>query len=293
MRPSIAEPLTIRGATCHVRRWPAPGAPKLLYFHGWQDCSASFQFVVDALRHDWDVIALDRRGGGLSHAARADLYSVADLLADIDAVAEHYSPREPVRLVAHSLGANVATLYTATRPERVLGLLSLEGYGSHPSGGPADLRRLRSFLARVREGVQDRRYPSVAAHALALQRSNPRLTQERALFLSQHLCLADGDVVVSNIDPWHQVYPPLTGAQQLYVDAFAALARPLRLVSGRNSAVLASYSRFAEFHARLAAIPRLDHRLVDDCGHNLHHDQPAAVAALLEDFFTGLEPAPH
>ena len=39
-----------------------------------------------------------------------------------------------------------------------------------------------------------------------------------------------------------------------------------------------------EYHERLKSIPDVKIARVDDAGHMLHHDQPAAVARLIEDF---------
>ena len=39
-----------------------------------------------------------------------------------------------------------------------------------------------------------------------------------------------------------------------------------------------------EFEERLAQAPRVERLLLEDCGHMLHHDQPAAVAARLRTF---------
>ena len=39
-----------------------------------------------------------------------------------------------------------------------------------------------------------------------------------------------------------------------------------------------------EHHARLAHVAKLEVALVPDCGHMLHHDQPQAVADLIERF---------
>jgi len=42
----------------------------------------------------------------------------------------------------------------------------------------------------------------------------------------------------------------------------------------------------AEYHQRLQAVPDYRVARVEDAGHMLHHDQPAAVARLIEDFCT-------
>ena len=41
----------------------------------------------------------------------------------------------------------------------------------------------------------------------------------------------------------------------------------------------------AEFKQRIASVPDLQHRVIDDAGHMLHHDQPQKLAALVESFF--------
>jgi pimeloyl-ACP methyl ester carboxylesterase len=40
----------------------------------------------------------------------------------------------------------------------------------------------------------------------------------------------------------------------------------------------------AEFHARLNAVPQITRAVVADSGHMFHHDQPQALAKLIEDF---------
>ena len=56
----------VRGLRLHLREWGEEGLPRLYLLHGWMDASPSFQFVVDALAHDWHVIAPDWRGFGRS-----------------------------------------------------------------------------------------------------------------------------------------------------------------------------------------------------------------------------------
>ena len=69
MRVEISRSETIRlGAVeFRVRHWGDPDAPLLFMFHGWMDCAATFQFVVDAFVKRWHVVAPDLRGHGGSH----------------------------------------------------------------------------------------------------------------------------------------------------------------------------------------------------------------------------------
>ena len=64
--PSTTEHITIRGLRYGIRHWGNASAPKVFFLHGWMDTSATFQFVVDALKQSWHVIAPDWRGYGQS-----------------------------------------------------------------------------------------------------------------------------------------------------------------------------------------------------------------------------------
>ena len=48
--------------------------PDLVLLHGWLDVGASFQFLVDALEHEWHVIAPDLRGFGRSEWPAEDYW---------------------------------------------------------------------------------------------------------------------------------------------------------------------------------------------------------------------------
>src|SRR5256885_12175401 len=110
MRQSRSEFVNIRTMRYHVRTWGDARAPKLFMLHSWMDVSASFQFVVDELRHDWHVIAPDWRGFGLSEWTREG-YWFPDYIADLDLLLEHFQPESPAYIVGHSMGGNVANLY--------------------------------------------------------------------------------------------------------------------------------------------------------------------------------------
>src|SRR5688500_14643564 len=111
VRQSQSRFIDVRGLRYHVRVWQAEGAPAMVLLHGWMDVSASFQFMVDALRADWQVYAPDWRGYGLTEWEKADSYWFPDYIADLDVLLEHLLPGQAVNLVGHSLGGNVATLY--------------------------------------------------------------------------------------------------------------------------------------------------------------------------------------
>ncbi len=133
----------VRGVDYQVNEWGDQGQPLLVILHGFNDTGASFQFFVDALVKDWFVIAPDWRGFGESRF-RAQSYWFPDYIADLDMLLDQYSPRDPVRLVGHSMGANVAGLYAGILPERIAAFVNIEGFGlpeSDPDNAPAHYRR--------------------------------------------------------------------------------------------------------------------------------------------------------
>jgi pimeloyl-ACP methyl ester carboxylesterase len=84
------------------------------------------------------------------------------------------------------MGGNIATLYAGVRPQRVSRLVNLEGFGlanTVPAQAP---NRYAQWLDELREPPSIQSYPSREAVAERLRKNNPRLTPERAMFLSDH-----------------------------------------------------------------------------------------------------------
>lgn len=286
MRPSESSFLDIRGLRYHVRRWPRPGAPKIVLLHGWMDVSASFQFLVDELRGEWDVHAPDWRGYGLTQWARADCYWFPDYLADLDFILEAIDAAEPVNLVGHSLGGNVAALYAGVRPERVARLVNLEGFGlpqTRPEQAPG---RYARWLEELHEPPELRPYRSYAALEERLRAGNPRLTTERAHFLARHWGCEDGNgQVVLRGDPAHKIVNPQLYRYEEALACWRKVVAPVLWVEGALSETITRMKIDpAQVAERRAAFRDLRFATVPDAGHMLHHDQPRAVAALLEEF---------
>jgi pimeloyl-ACP methyl ester carboxylesterase len=289
MRQSESRFLEVRGLRYHVRHWPARGAPKMVLLHGWMDVSASFQFVVDALKRDWDVYAPDWRGYGLTGWAKADSYWFPDYLADLDRVLDHVEPASAVNLVGHSMGGHVAGLYAGVRPARVAKFVNLEGFGlaaTRPEQAP---KRYARWLDELRVPPRLRPYESFSALAERLRSNNPRLSQEKAEFLARHWGQeADGKGVTLRGDPAHKIVNPVLYRQDEVRACWQLATAPVLWVEAADSDALKRVGLDAAAHAeRRAAFRTLRYVTVPGSGHMLHHDQPEAVARLLEEFLAG------
>lgn len=284
MRASESLFFDVRGLRYHVRHWPSRGAPKIVLLHGWMDVSASFQFMVDELRREWDVYAPDWRGYGLTGWGKSDCYWFPDYLADLDHLLDLVGA--PVHLVGHSLGGNVACMYAGVQPERIAKLVNLEGFGmtaTRPEDAP---KRYARWLKELHDRPGLRPYADFAELARRLKDGNPRLTAERADFLARHWGRETeaGNVVLRG-DPAHKIVNPLLYRYDEVRACWQQVSAPVLWVDASSSDALKRVALDERAHAeRRAAFPRLEYATVRDAGHMLHHDQPAEVARLVEDF---------
>ncbi len=287
MKSSESVFLRVRGLNYHCRTWGSQGAPRLFMLHGFQDVSASWQFTVDALSNDWHVIAPDWRGYGLTDWGGQDTYWYPDFLADLDAILDHFEPDQPAALVAHSMGASVAGLYTGAMPKRIRKLVSVEGFGGPPATAEDAPRRYAKWLRQIVNGEQQRPYADFADFAERMMAENPRLTPERAVFLVQHWGKEEADgTVVRRADPAHKVVRPTPSRADETIACWRQISAPVLLIEGANSrAVAAQRSQPEEYQEKLAAFQTLASvERIADAGHNIHHDQPEALAKVIEPF---------
>lgn len=329
--PSRSIVLPIRGLQYHLREWrtgtgdpvagkPAEGSPDaarparlLLMLHGWMDVSASFQFVVDQLQGAWRVVAPDWRGFGPTDASGADGYWFPDYLGDLDAICDALSPDEPVRLVAHSMGGNVAMIYAGVRAARVCGVVNLEGFGLPAQAPETAVSRYAAWLDELKRPVGFSRYADRGAVADRLMKNDPRLPRDKALFLAEHWAtpvpdatgasgLADaadatdpigeagagasrGAALVPRADPAHKRTNPVVYRLEEVLACWRAVTAPVLWVTSDDRDAFHQFTRTDDYRQRLTNLAHLDEVAVCHSGHMLHHDQPAEIARLVEDFF--------
>jgi pimeloyl-ACP methyl ester carboxylesterase len=273
-----------------VRTWGEPGSPKMFLLHGWMDVSASFQFLVDGFTRDWHVIAPDWRGFGMSEWQREG-YWFPDYYADLEALLDRYEPDQPARLVGHSMGGIIGSVYAGIRPQRVARLVSMEGLGlarQKPDQAPD---RYARWLDEVGDAARFRPYRSFEEVAARLRKNNPRLSEERAGFLARHWAkrLATGEVVLVS-DPRHKIVNPYLFRIEEAIACWRRVTAPVLLVSGKQSDIPARMKDMPqELAERKGAFGNRREIELDDCGHMMHHDQPQRLARIIEEFFAGDE----
>jgi pimeloyl-ACP methyl ester carboxylesterase len=284
--------LSLRGLRHRLLRWgePRAGQPPLVMVHGWMDVGASFQFVVDALQGEREIIALDWRGFGLSEAPGTDCYWFPDYLGDLDALLDALSPDAPVDLLGHSMGGNVAMSYAGVRPARVRRLVNLEGFGMPDVAPAAAPERLTRWLDELKVPPSLRPYATLADVAERLRKNNSRLAQDKAAWLASHWARETSEGFLLNADPAHKLANPVLYRKAEVLACWQRITAPTLWVEGSDDQLTRFWGgRFPreEFEARLAVVPGLERTVLQDAGHMLHHDQPEALAAVLEPFLDG------
>lgn len=289
MKPSRSEFITVRGLRYHLRHWGSEGAPKLFMVHGWMDVSASFQFVVDCLKQDWHVIAPDWRGYGLTDRSGADTYWFSDYLGDFDAIRKHYAPDEPINLLGHSLGGNIACMYAGVRADKVAKLINLEGFGLPPTQPAQAPDRYARWLDELPVTPPSRPYGSLQEVMARLQKTNPRLSDERAAFLAVNWAAKNREGHWEILgDPAHKRPGPLLYHVEDVLACWSAIQAPVLWMEAEDTDIWRWFGpkEFvrSEIDRRVAVIPDVRTAVVKDAGHMLHHDQPEVVADHIEKF---------
>jgi pimeloyl-ACP methyl ester carboxylesterase len=294
LKPSRSSRLAMRHLSYHVRHWGPDTSPlpTLVLLHGWMDVGASYQFTVDALQHERRIIAPDWRGFGLTTGAPVDHYVFADYLADLDLLLDHYAPGEAIDLVGHSMGGNVAMMYAGVRPERIRRLVNLEGFGlpaTRPDQAPKRYAQWIDEIKQLHTGdMALKGYDSQDGVARRLMKTNPRLSEDKAQWLAGYWAQpnAQGQWEILG-DPAHKI----TSAQLYRLDEAMALYKnitaPVLAVEASDDSLSQWWKgRYTlnEYHQRLTHVRNCRTAVVHDAAHMLHHDQPAQVARLIEEF---------
>ena len=266
--------------------WGNPGAPPLILLHGGQDHCRNWDWVAQDLRKDFHIIAPDLRGHGDSAYSPSGDYSMAAYVYDL-AQLIHQQKLAPVRIIAHSLGGNIALRYTGVYPETVARLVAIEGMGPSPKmlaerANRTVAERMRSWIdeKRALAGRTPRRYASIDDALARMQGENAHLTPEQARYLTVHGVAQNEDGTYSwKFDNYVRSWTPsdLTPAEMQ--ELWGNITCPTLLVYGRESWASNPQEdgRIQYFNnARVAAFER--------AGHWVHHDRLEAILAEVRAF---------
>ncbi len=280
--------IKINGLNHQFYFWGSPRKPKLFFFHGWLDGAASFEWVCEYLEKDFYCIGVDLRGYGRSEWSKSPLgYFFYEYVADLHAIFEHFSPREPVKIVGHSFGGAISSFYAGIFPERVSHFVNLEGFAfkdNPPDRGP---EKARSWIESLHH-QRFNHFKNFKQFAERMVKANPRIPLEKAEFVSKYLAKKSSKGVTSSADPLHKLAEPYVFTKELFYPFWEKIQAKCLLVAAENTemnAWMKSSDLKKEIQERLDHFPPQSTRFeVKNCGHMMHYEKPEEISRLIYDF---------
>ncbi|XP_061685763.1 serine hydrolase-like protein isoform X2 [Syngnathoides biaculeatus] len=180
---------------------PDHGRP-VLCLHGWADNCGSFNALIPLLPKECRYVAVDLAGHGRSsHRPPGVFYAFPSYVADVQRVVDTLRWRR-FSILGHSMGGNIAGMFSALFPEMVEACVLLDSYGFLPT----DPKQLSKIMRRgMDDMLQFEKKPEkserVYTYEKALERllaANPSLSETSACHLLERgLLQVEGGVVFS------------------------------------------------------------------------------------------------
>ncbi len=270
----------------HYVDWGNEGAPPLLLVHGGRDHCRNWDWVAQALRDRYHIIAPDLRGHGDSQWMIGGSYSTSEFVADI-AQLLHQTKLTPVRIVAHSLGGAISLRYTGTYPENVVKLVAIEGIGPDPKTlakleERGAQERMRGWIDTLRKlsGRTPRKYATLDDAYARMQEENPHLRPDQARHLTIHGATQNEDGTYSwKFDNYVRAFPPFSMREADAQDLWGQITCPTLLIRGSES-----WASDPNEDGRIEHFKTARAVNVEDAGHWVHHDQLEEFLGLVEPF---------
>ena len=260
----------------HYVDWGNEDKPALLMVHGNRDHSRNWDWVARALRDDYHIIAPDLRGHGDSQSLMGTHYQTLDYVYDIAQLVDQ-KKLEPVRIISHSMGANISIHYSGVFPEKVCSLIAIEGlFGTPEIPRPPEYQK--STVDRIKAWVEEtrtlssrlpRRYADLETAFKRMQTENPHLSEEKARLLTIHGSTQNEDGSYS----WKfDNYVRQTSPVRLQPEEVRAIIKridcPTLLIQGSDSwATDPNESGWLNLFQKGRSV------IMEDAGHWVHHDQ--------------------
>jgi len=272
----------------HYVDWGNEGAPPLLLVHGNRDHCRNWDWIAEALRGDYHIIAPDLRGHGDSQWVIGGTYPLVDYVYDI-AQLIHQKKLAPLTIIGHSLGGHIAMQYSGIYPESVKKLVSIEGFGPPMAwiaarGKRTAAQRMQEWIAQLRElaGREPRKYPNIDEAVARMREANPFLSEAQARHLTSHGVSQNEDGTYSwKFDNYVRAHSPYVFNEVEMAELWGNIACPTLLIRGTES-----WAGDPERDGRSGYLKDTEMVSIEKAGHWVHHDQLPQVLAALRRFLT-------
>lgn len=249
-------------------------APPLLLLHGGPGLS-EYMSMLDAETKGWRTIRFQQRG--LAPSSLEGPFTVEQGIADAIAVLDEAGVSQAV-VLGHSWGGHLALQLAVTHPDRVAGLVIIDGLGAVGDGGAAEL--IQQLAARLAPESG----PAFGALAEQLAATPTEELATEFLKLLWPSYFADQANIIEF--PADLRMSPLVNAvllgdatEQLangFGEKLAQVSAPTVFLLGEKSPMPVSQGE-----QTAALLPGAEVVVVPGAGHMLWHEQPGSVAEAL------------
>jgi pimeloyl-ACP methyl ester carboxylesterase len=256
----------------HFVDWGNPDKPPLLLIHGGRDHARNWDWVAQALRDDYHIVAPDLRGHGDSQWSIGGSYAMVDYVLDVAQLLNALQAF-PITIIGHSLGGSIALQYTGVYPDRVRRVIAIEGLGPPPSmirDRPAH-ERMCEWIAEMQALARrhPRRYPNLDTAVERMRDANPHLSPEQARHLTIHGSYRDEDgTYLWKFDNYVRAASPYLFNMREAREIWSQITCPVLLVRGTES-----WASDPEQDGRASAFREYTAVNIERAGHWVHHDQ--------------------
>ena len=279
--------IEVNGLRIHVQEWGDDRTRHaLVMLHGYAETAAVWEEVALDLSREFRVIAVDQRGHGLSDRPEDHDYSRTSQVADIEGVVEQLGLRT-VTLIGHGMGGANAVAYAADHPDVVTALIVIEAAPEVLRSGIETMRRVLATGSTFTtlDDVVDvfkQHYPYATMEQLDRRaKATVTVNEDGAYTWAFDPIFLDPTARPPETDPGQRRPVSLW-------DAVERIQCPVMIVRGSETDVLTpeAIQRFARriFGARVS--------LIEEAGHAVPTDQPAALSQHIREFLQSLSAAP-
>ncbi|XP_019111883.2 serine hydrolase-like protein [Larimichthys crocea] len=270
---------------------PDQGRP-VLCVHGWADNCGTFNTLIPLLPKEFRYVALDLAGHGLSsHRPPGVFYSFPAYVADVRRVVDALQ-WDKFSIIGHSMGGNIAGLFSALYPEMVDAVVLLDSYGFLPT-------ELKEVTKVMRQGIEEmlqfekrteEKKTRVYTYENAVERllaANKTLSEQSVrILLERGLVQVEGGVVFSRdfrINLKNIVRISLE--QSLEMQSRIQASVQVILAEDGFEKIFAEPDQKKFTSALLQAYRDRNHSVITVPGdHHVHLNNPGVVAPLVSDF---------
>ena len=284
---NTAQTVEVNGLNLQYNEWgEARTRHALILLHGYGETSGIWQESATELAREYRVIALDQRGHGGSQRATDHNYSRNSQVEDLEAFVDGLGLRT-VTLIGHGMGGANALCFAAEHPEVVTALVVIEAAPEVLRSGIENLRRL---FASANE------FPTLDDAVETFAHFFPYATEEQLARRVRATVTATAEGSYAwNFDPIFRdatARPPEPDpGQRRMVNLWDCVERvqcPVMIVRGSETDMLTPEA-IQRLHRR---IPGSRVSLIEEAGHAVPSDQPAALGQHIREFLQSLSTGP-